>query len=158
MGKQNQYECSMRMPLIMRGPRITPGKRVDEMVYQHCMFATTCEIAGIPVPHHVEFPSLAPMLFEEDAKPLYDAMFDWLTELQRTVRTRQHKLIYYVHLNRYQLFDIEKDPWEMHDLVNDPGHAAVKAQLMDRLHQLQAELGDPLLEAHTASQAAGGAF
>jgi hypothetical protein len=35
MGKQNQYECSMRMPLILAGRGIKPGKRVDEMVYQH---------------------------------------------------------------------------------------------------------------------------
>ena len=51
----------MRMPLLMRGPGIAAGKRVDHLVYQHCMYATTCDLAGLPVPRHVEFQSLAPM-------------------------------------------------------------------------------------------------
>jgi arylsulfatase A-like enzyme len=144
MGKQNQYECSMRMPLLVRGPGIAPGKTVHELVYQHCMYATTCELAGIPVPGHVAFPSLVPMLREDSPKPLYDAMFGWLNVLQRSVRTKQHKLIFYAQINRYQLFDLEKDPWEMHDLVNDPAYQPVRAKMVERLKHLQRELGDPL--------------
>jgi arylsulfatase A-like enzyme len=144
MGKQNQYECSMRMPLIVRGPGIKAGKVVDEMVYQHCMYATTCELTGIPVPPHVAFPSLVPMLREESPKPLYDAMFGWLNVLQRSVRTKRHKLIFYAQINRYQLFDLEKDPWEMHDLIDDAAYQTVRADMVARLKQLQVELSDPL--------------
>jgi arylsulfatase A-like enzyme len=144
MGKQNQYERSMRMPLIVRGPGIQPGKTVDALVYQHCMYATTCELAGIPVPPHVGFPSLAPMLRDPSPKPLYDAVFGWLNVLQRSVRTRQHKLILYTQINRYQLFDLEQDPWEMHDLIDDAAHQPIQLQMVARLKQLQAELGDPL--------------
>jgi len=144
MGKQNAYECSMRMPLIMAGPGIRPGSRVDEMVYQHCMYATTCELAGVPVPPHVEFPSLAPMLRTQQPKPLYDAMFGWLNTVQRSIRTRQHKLIFYPQIRRFQVFDLDKDPWEMHDLVADPAYTQVKADLIARLKQMQRELGDPM--------------
>ena len=48
MGKQNLYDHSTRMPLLVAGPGIPRGKRVDAMVYQHSMFATTCELAGVP--------------------------------------------------------------------------------------------------------------
>jgi arylsulfatase A-like enzyme len=144
MGKQNQYECSMRMPLIVRGPGIKAGKVVDELVYQHCMYATTCELAGIPVPPHVAFPSLAPMLREGAAKPLYDAVFGWLNVLQRSVRTKRHKLIFYTQINRYQLFDLEKDPWEMHDLIEDAAYQTIRTEMVARLKQLQVELNDPL--------------
>lgn len=144
MGKQNQYECSMRMPLIIRGPGVRPGKRVDEMVYQHSMYATTCDLAGVQIPEHVEFPSLAPMLRAEKPQPVNDAMFGWLAVIQRSIRTKQHKLIFYPQINRFQVFDLEKDPWEMHDLVDDPGYAAVKKDLIARLRQKQKELGDPL--------------
>jgi arylsulfatase A-like enzyme len=144
MGKQNQYECSMRIPLIIAGPGIRAGKRVDEMVYQHSMYATTCELAGVPVPQHVEFPSLAPMLHRDQPQPLYDAMFGWLNILQRSIRTKQHKLIFYAHLNRYQVFDLEQDPWEMHDLVDDPAYAEVKVNLIAKLKQTQRELNDPM--------------
>ena len=145
LGKQNQYECSMRMPLILRGPGIEPGRHVDAMVYQHCMYATTCDLAGIPIPAHVEFPSLKPfVLGSPDAKPPYQEMFGWLNILQRSLRTEQHKLIVTLPLKRYQLFDLAKDPWEMHDLIDDPAYASVKTEMIARLRSKQAELGDPV--------------
>ena len=158
MGKQNQYECSMRMPLLLRGPGIRAGKRVDEMVYQHSMYATTCELAGVPVPPHVEFPSIAPMLRSETPQPVNDAMFGWLNILQRSIRTKQHKLIFYAHLNRFQVFDLEKDPWEMHDLVDDPAYAGVKRDLVAALKRKQKELGDPMDIDHPAAVPAGNNF
>ena len=144
LGKQNQYECSMRMPLIMRGPGIRPGTHVDEMVYQHCMYATTCEMAGIPVPPHVEFPSLKAMAMGQKTDPLYDGMFGWLSALQRSIRTRQHKLIFYIPIRRYQMFDLSKDPWEMHDVIDDAAYASVKTSLIAQLKKTQAQLGDPI--------------
>jgi len=144
MGKQNQYECSMRMPLIVRGPRVRAGKSVDHMVYQHSMYATTCELAGVEIPKHVEFPSLAPMLRNDNAEPVNDAMFGWLNVLQRSIRTKQHKLIFYAAIQRFQLFDLEKDPWEMHDLIGDPEYAEVKAQMIAKLKAKQRELDDPM--------------
>jgi choline-sulfatase len=144
MGKQNQYECSMRMPLIIAGPTIKAGKRVDEMVYQHCMYATTCDLAGVAIPKHVEFPSLKSMLHGERAQPIYDAMFGWLDVTQRSIRTKKHKLIFYSYLMRYQVFDLEKDPWEMHDLVDDPAYAAVKQELITKFKAMQKELDDPM--------------
>lgn len=143
MGKQNLYDCSVRMPLLMRGPGIAPGQRIDELVYQHCMFATTCDLAGVPVPPSVEFASLAPLLRGKGQAP-YDAVFSYYVDFQRMVRTRTHKLIVYPHLQKTQLFDIEHDPWEMHDLSEDPASAAIRRELTQRLIQMQHELGDKL--------------
>jgi arylsulfatase A-like enzyme len=145
MGKQNQYECSMRMPLILRGPGIRAGKVVDEMVYQHQMFATTCDLAGIPIPAHVEFPSLSPMLHSDKPEPIYDAMFGWLEDVQRSVRTKDHKLIYYPKLDRFQVFDLTNDSWEMHDLVDDAKYTQIQKALKAKLLELQTNLGDPLV-------------
>lgn len=143
MGKQNMYDCSIRMPLLISGPGVTPGKRVDELVYQHSMYATTCDLAGIEIPKSVEFPSLASLLRgESTAGP--DAVFSYYRDFQRMVRTRTHKLIVYPQIKREQVFDLEKDPWEMHDLSNDPEAATVKADLLQRLERFQRELGDPL--------------
>ena len=60
------------------------------------------------------------------------------------VRTKTHKLIVYPQIQRIQLFDIENDPWEMHDLSEDPASAQVKADLVQQLTGLQQELGDKL--------------
>jgi Sulfatase len=51
---------------------------------------------------------------------------------------------YYVPINRYQLFNLEEDPWEIHDLVADPAFGSVKAEMIARLKSLQHELGDKL--------------
>jgi arylsulfatase A-like enzyme len=143
MGKQNLYDCSVRMPLIIAGPGITAGRRVDDLVYQHCLYATTCDLAGIPIPHTVEFPSIAPLLRNE-SQPIYEEVFSYYKNFQRMVRTKTKKLIVYPQIRRMQLFDLESDPWEMHDLSNDPAMAEVKTDLMRRLRVLQQQLDDKL--------------
>jgi arylsulfatase A-like enzyme len=143
MGKQNVYDCSMRVPLLITGPGVAPGKRVDELVYQHSMFATTCELAGIPIPAAVEFPSIASLIHGEPHS-VHEAIFCWHRHFQRAVRTKTHKLIVYPQVQRIQLFDIEEDPWEIHDLSTDPSTVALKMELMVALRKLQKDLDDPL--------------
>jgi choline-sulfatase len=143
MGKQNMYDCSVRMPLIISGPGVAAGKRIDELVYQHCMYATTCDLAGVPIPSTVQFPSLASLLHGQGQSP-YDSVFSYYIGFQRMVRNKTHKLIVYPQIKRVQVFDIENDPWEMHDLSDDPASAGIKNDLMQRLVQYQHELGDKL--------------
>ena len=153
MGKQNLYDCSVRMPLIISGPGIRAGMRVDELVYQHSMYATTCELAGVGIPESVAFPSLAPLLRGEE-RVLHDAVFSYYRKFQRMVRTRTHKLIVYPQISRTQLFDLEHDPWEMHDLSDNPSASEIHVQLMQRLRRFQKELGDPLDLNHPAPEKA----
>jgi len=42
----------------------------------------------------------------------------------------------------WELFDLEKDPREMNNVVGDPAYAGVVRELKDALHRLQAEVGD----------------
>lgn len=144
MGKQNMYECSIRVPLIIAGPGITAGRRVDELVYQHSMYATTCELAGVPVPKTVEFPSLVPLLHGSTAAPPHEAVFSYYRHTQRSIRTKQYKLIAYLNIHKIQLFDVETDPWEMQDLSSKSAMDDVKRELVQRLERVRAELGDPV--------------
>ncbi len=141
-GKQNLYECSVRMPLMISGPGITKGRKVHHLVYQHSMFATTCELAGIASPKTVEFPSIAPLLQVD--RPVHDAVFCRYIDFQRSVRTTQYKLILYPKVKQVQLFDVQADPWEMHNLADDPVHAETRRELFTRLQRFQRELGDTL--------------
>jgi arylsulfatase A-like enzyme len=143
MGKQNMYDHSIRMPLLISGPGIPKGKRVDELVYQHSAFATTCDLGGVPIPKEVEFPSLVDLL-KSRGTPKHDAVFSYYKDFQRAVRTKDHKLIVYPQAGVTQLFDLNKDPWETTNLAQKPEHRALKEQLMHRLRQFQGELGDPL--------------
>ena len=143
MGKQNLYDHSIRIPLFISGPGIPKGKMVDAHVYQHSAFATTCELAGVPVPRSVEFPSLTDLIQGRGGEK-HDAIFCWYRGFQRAVRTREHKLIVYPQIKKTQLFDLTKDPWETKDLSGEQGYAAVQKKLLERLHQFQRELGDEL--------------
>lgn len=143
MGKQNQYDHSVRMPLIVCGPGIAQGRTIDALVYLHCMFATTCDLAGISIPETVEFKSLAPLLRGEERRP-YDAIYGAYKDFQRMVRTEDYKLIVYPRAGEVQLFDIRNDPWETKDLAEDAAHADTVVQLMRRLKELQKEVGDTL--------------
>ncbi len=143
MGKQNQYDHSIRMPLVISGPGIERGARIDAQVYLQSMFATTCQIAGVAVPPTVEFPSLLPLLRGEKRK-LHDAVFGSYKSFQRMIRTRDYKLIVYPAAGRVQLFDIKNDPLEMTNLADDPKYASKVKQLTARLKKLQKEVGDTL--------------
>jgi arylsulfatase A-like enzyme len=143
MGKQNMYDHSTRIPLIIAGPAIPKGHRVTEKVYQHSVFPTTCELAGIAVPKTVEFPSLAGWL-KGSGGARQDSVFCYYRDLQRCVRTDEHKLIVYPQAGKTQLFGLKNDPWEVRDRAEERGYAAVRGRLEELLKKHRHELGDPL--------------
>ncbi|MBE0536250.1 MAG: sulfatase-like hydrolase/transferase [Phycisphaerae bacterium] len=143
MGKQNQYEHSIRLPLIVRGPGIRKGRTIDAMVYLHSLFPTTCDLAGIPIPPTVQAQSLAPLLAGGKER-VCDAIYGSYKEFQRMVRTEDYKLIVYPAAGEVQLFDMKNDPWEMQDLADEARYAGVIARLLDKLKNLQKEVGDTL--------------
>jgi len=143
MGKQNLYDHSIRMPLLISGPDVPRGRRIGYLVYQHSLFATTCELAGVSTPESVEFPSVAGLL-RAAASPIHDAVFSYYRQFQRAVRTPRHKLIVYPQAGIIQLFDLERDPWETGNLATRSEYASLKHGLLARLQRFQKELGDDL--------------
>ena len=143
-GKQNQYDHSVRMPMILCGPGIPQGERNDALVYLHSLFATTCDLAGIPVPETVEFPSLAPLIHGEK-RALHDAIYGSYTDVQRMVRSEDFKLIRYPEAGETQFFDVKNDPWEQTDLAEDPRYQNELAELDGIFRKLQEQVGDELV-------------
>lgn len=143
MGKQNQYDCSVRMPYVYCGPGIEAGRRIDAMVYLQSAFATTCEMARIETPQTVQFPSLVPLLTGEKGK-LHDSIYGGYRDLQRMVRTERYKLIRYPHVNEVQLFDLRDDPWETNDLAENPRYARTVKKLDAELRRWMEVTGDEL--------------
>lgn len=143
MGKQNLYDHSIRMPFMICGPGIEPGRRIDALIYLQSLFATTCDMARIETPGTVQFPSLVPLLTGEKAR-LYDSVYGAYRDLQRMVRTERHKLIRYPHVNEVQLFDMQEDPWETKDLAEDPRYAQTVKTLDAELHRWMDVTGDGL--------------
>ena len=60
------------------------------------------------------------------------------------MRTRTHKLVY----NRTEigeLYDLVNDPFELHNLIDDPAAQGIKADLLDRMRAHMVRLDDPAL-------------
>ncbi len=144
MGKQNLYDCSVRMPFLVNGPGIAAGGRIDALMYQHCLFPTLCDLAGIATPATVQFPSLLPLLRGERAR-LFDSLYCGYRGFQRMVRTEQFKLILYPEVKQVQLFDIKSDPWEMKNLAGDSTRTDTVAELFQALKQWQQTVSDTLV-------------
>lgn len=130
MGKQNLYE-HFKSPLILAGPGVRRG-RSTALAHMHDLFPTLCDLAGVPAPAGVEGLSLAPVIRGQQAK-VRDHVFAVYKDVQRMVRDERWKLIWYPKIQRFQLFDVVADPWELRDRSADPAQAG-------RLHALKRQL------------------
>lgn len=143
MGKQNLYDHSVRVPLVMCGPGIPQGVRSDAYCYLSDIYPTLCDLIGIPVPDTVEGVSLVPAM-RDAHEPLRDTLYCAYKEFQRSVRDRRFKLIEYV-VNRAritQLFDLEADPKETRNLADDPRYSAHVERLRGELIRWRDQLDD----------------
>ncbi|MGC4191618.1 MAG: sulfatase-like hydrolase/transferase [Thermomicrobiales bacterium] len=141
MGKQNLYQHSITVPLLMRGPGIGPGQRVSQLTANIDLFPTLCALTGIDVPGTVQGTSLLPVL-APDTKAIRSSVFAAYRDVQRTVSDGRWKLIRYWISGKtgqgteaWQLFDLEADPWECNDLS---GTASVRGEA-ERLHTILQE-------------------
>ncbi|MEN9813395.1 MAG: hypothetical protein RL479_2081, partial [Verrucomicrobiota bacterium] len=142
-GKQNLYEPSLRVPLILRGPGVPRGHRCPALAYGFDLFATLAELAGLPPPKDLDSRSLVPT-WKPGGPPGRDALGSLYMDVQRALTTERWKLIRYrVHeRERTQLFDLAADPDELADRADDAALAGVKAELEQRLDAWQREIGD----------------
>ena len=59
------------------------------------------------------------------------------------IRTRRYKLIhFYYDIDAWELYDLEKDPLELHNMIDDPAYAKVRQELTTELYRLKAHYGD----------------
>lgn len=142
MGKQNLYDHSVRVPLMVVGPGVPSEKKIDAPVYLQDIMPTTLQLAGAKKPDHVQFTSLLPMI-EGQASP-YKAIYGAYLDKQRSVRTDRHKLILYPAAKVYRLYDVASDPLERYDLSAEAGQQGTIKQLFGDLQTLQKEFNDSL--------------
>ncbi|MCP4639652.1 MAG: sulfatase-like hydrolase/transferase [bacterium] len=134
MGKQNLYDHSVRVPLVIGGPGIPKDERRDAFCYLLDIFPTLCDLTDTPIPESVEGRSLAPCL-EDSGRSVRNSLYLAYTSIHRGVRDDHHKLIEYVvnGSRTTQLFDLESDPFELHNL-------AERNECADDLTRLRKEL------------------
>jgi arylsulfatase A-like enzyme len=110
---------------------------------------TMIELAGGKPGPHIQGRSLVPLLkgrarkwrqsflveyFNESAWP-------WIVGMSyKAVRTEHHKLIHWVHKDGVdELYDLERDPYEITNVIGEAGYAEVRKALVKELRRLVAE-------------------
>jgi arylsulfatase A-like enzyme len=143
LGKQNVFEHSMRVPLIIVGPGVPQGQSTAAFTYLLDLFPTLCDVLGLQPPEGIEGESLRP-LWEGRRDHIRDSVFLPFIQIQRAVRDQRWKLIVYPKISHLQLFDLQNDPHETVNLIERPEHAERVQRLLALMRQWQAKVGDTL--------------
>lgn len=135
LGKQNLYEHSIRVPMIMVGPRIPKGKTYDGFNYLSDIAPTVYEYLSVEGPKTVEGKSHYGVFKDQSLrvrKEIYNIYGNW----SRSFKSADgYKLILYNvdGVLTTQLFNLKFDPWETKDLSGDPAEANRITELRSRL-------------------------
>lgn len=150
--KRFMYEESLRMPLLVKWPGVVkPGSTNADLVQNLDFAETFLEIAGVPIPGDMQGRSLVPLLKGERPADWRQAIYYHYYEypavhaVQRHygIRTEKHKLIHFYNIDEWELYDLERDPDELTNVVEDSQMKDVVADLKGQLKELQTQYEVP---------------
>ena len=146
--KRTAYEESMRVPMIMQCPELFAGGRiVDEVVANLDIAPTVLSVAGLQFPAYMLGASLLPLAEQQRIPWRTELLYEyyWERNFPQTpttfaLRGDQFKFIrYYGVWDIDELYDLNADPLEMHNLGEQPEFAAVARRMSDQLFDLLAK-------------------
>ena len=146
LGKQNLYEHSVRVPLIVAAPGVREGAVAEGLVYSLDITATLLELTGVSAPTGLTSRSLGAQMRDANATGR-EELFSLYKDCQRMVRDAQWKLIEYRvrGVSSVELFDLSEDPREMVDLSERSENRARIQAMRQKLRAWQDELGDDFM-------------
>jgi arylsulfatase A-like enzyme len=152
------YEESIKSPLIVSHRAAIEPRRVDGFALSVDIAPTLLEAAGAQIPQSVQGRSLMPLALGKQA-PWRDAFlieyyshenpFPWLANIDyRAVRLGRYKYIRWIREDEaHELYDLQADPFELHNLAGDSAHATTIARARTTLQSLvTASLGLPVTQ------------
>ena len=125
--KRTLWEESTRVPLLIAGPEIQPGKQCKQPANLLDLYPTLVELCQLPRPPHLEGLSLVPQLRDPN-KPRTQPSITSSYFGNHSIRNRDWRLIVYEDGAR-ELYDHRTDPDEFHNLAKNPAHQAVIKEL-----------------------------
>ncbi|MEL7165374.1 MAG: sulfatase-like hydrolase/transferase [Pseudomonadota bacterium] len=142
------YDGLLRVPMIVRGPNVPRGKKVDEPVSTLDLGPTFFDYGDASPLLTQHGQSLRPLIETDEATRDF-ALNEW--ELLptragvglslRTVRTKTHKMTVDMQSEAGELYDMVSDPHETKNLFDDPDQAALREQLFAYIHQRPEDAG-----------------
>jgi arylsulfatase A-like enzyme len=149
--KRFMYTESAQMPFLVRWPGVARAGATQGAIALNVDVAPTfLEIAGLPASADMQGRSLVPLL-GGSRPPQWRSSWYYRyyhdpghhnTRAHYGVGTETHKLIHFWKIDQWELYDLVKDPEELHNVYADPAHADTIAALKKELARLKAELRD----------------
>lgn len=142
------YEESIRMPLLVRYPKVIKAGTVrDEFALNVDVAPTLLELAGVAVPKDVQGRSLVALLKGGKAdwrnsfliEYYSDRVFPRIRQMgYKAVRNERWKYIHYFELEGMdELYDLKADPYEMKNIINRPDAAEALNKMKQELERLR---------------------
>ncbi|MBI2064819.1 MAG: sulfatase [Candidatus Yanofskybacteria bacterium] len=129
------YEECARVPLVIRGPGITPGTR-DQLAANIDIAATIAELTGATPDIALDGQSLVPILNDATLPGRSELLLEYrggaLKNSYSAVRTATQLYAEYANGDK-EFYDLTLDPFQMTNTVNDPANASVIASLKAKL-------------------------
>ena len=147
------YEQSFRTPFLISYPNGFSKNMQGEqkaMIQSIDYAPTLLDYAGVPIPDDMQGESLRP-LFEGKQEKVRDAVYYHFYEYPAYhavkrhygARTNRYKIAHFYHdINRWELYDLQKDPNEMHNVYNNPEYEPIRKQMHNVLRELQEKYND----------------
>lgn len=138
--KWTMYDCSVKVPLIVWGTKVTGPRRNDSLVQLMDLAPTLLEAAGVTPPAPFEARSLWPVLDGRAAQVRTEVYSELAADHIQTGadyvvmrRDARWKIVHRRGGNCGELYDMENDPEELRNLWSSPAHAGLKEGLVKDL-------------------------
>jgi len=155
--KRTMHEPSIRVPLVVRYPELTPTNRpqkIDAMVLHHDLAPSILDLCGLPPLANIDGQSWKPLVAGKAMNWRKSWFYEYNYEKQfpytpnvRGVRTDRWKYIRYPHgdggpdRHLAELYDLSVDPQEARNLIKDPRFQPQVVELSAELERLQRAAG-----------------
>ena len=150
--KRFMYNESFKTPLLVRWPNvIRPGITEDEMVQNLDFAQTFLDIAGTSLPGDMQGESLVPLFKGDKANWNREAVYyhyyeypgEHAVKRHYGIANKNYKLIhFYYDVDEWELYDLKKDPGEMHNVAQDPAYAEVLREMQADLAEIRTKYKD----------------
>jgi arylsulfatase A-like enzyme len=168
--KGKPWEESINVPFIIRWPGvIEAGKKTDSLLAGIDLYPTLCGLSGLPAPQGKDGEDFSEFMRGKGSNPRESILImrgpqDWGW---RGIRTSRYTYAWYWGKKARQrdfgiwakrqygkpggeramvLYDNEKDPYQMNNLIFDPAARKIKEKLHARLVEMLKEVDDPIVE------------
>jgi arylsulfatase len=136
-GKGLLFHCALQVPLAIAGPGITGERRIAQIASTLDIAPTILDFAGIPEPEGMQGISMHPQLVH-DVEPIRQTALsenddDFVPMRARTLTTTDWKLTRYGGTPFGELYHRRADPYEQHNLWNNPTYKGIQADLTELL-------------------------